>query len=511
MDIIFFGAGKNAQKYYLFLKGLSASNALVCACDNNESLHNKELTFADGFSVRIVSFEEALQKYPNAIFWVTPQGKVKGEIILQLINAGVDKEQIKFFTPYEDVVSRPINFRHYQKENKDGTITAFIPLELCFTADIEDFPYHKNNNDYKHIYNAPIMKKTTLLNMYRMFMNGRAYQENMVLSEYKRRLSSVKFSGINFDYLESIEKFSEHEYWHFHIMNEYLAEGNLDFFIQIAPYAKWNKKQSAFNMSDGTHRAMLFYLHGYRHIPLRVSKADYFQFLNMEELGNVNKAFEICMTEELDELPPHAIPVGHFSLKYIYTPILHPAYYDIFVSRESYYQSRLDLLNEFFAYMSFEGKTMVDIGANLAYIPQNFARQGAICTCIEYVKQRANLAEALTGLYGLKNCVKIHNVSLFDFEPNCTFQIGIILAIFDHWSTKINSEGLEFLKKVDSLVEDMLIWESGNKPEIEKRLIMKNTKFKEYTFISFTFGTGKCRELGIFTRVGYHLPENKEV
>lgn len=503
MEIVVCGAGGNGDACCRFFSDLGIIESIVAICDNNGEKQGKMYEVSDGVNKQILSFEQAYEKYPRAIYWITPGGVSKTQILNQLIKAGISYDRIKYFTEHKDTMSRTLDYRHYYNDNHDGTYTFFIPLELCYTANIEDNPYHKTNWEYNYIYNAPIMKKVTLLNMYRMFMNGRAYTYNALIPEYERRLKSVKVSGIEFDYLSSLEKFAEHEYWHFQKMCECLAAGNMYFFISIAPYASFDRDKRVFNLSDGTHRAMLFYLMGIRYIPIKASKEDYNECFGEDKVGNVNDMYDICMKDELDELPQHAIPVGSFSLKFIYTPILHPEYYDIVVSRDSHFQSRVDILNEFFAYFSFEGKTMIDFGSNLSYVPHNFARQGADIQCIEYVKERADLGRALTSMYGLEKRVHINNISIFDYRTQHTFQIGIIFAILDHWSTKINGDGAEFLQKVDSLVDDMLIWESGNMPEREKEYIKKYTKFKSYHFVSYTYGTGKCRELGIFTRSGY--------
>lgn len=50
-----------------------------------------------------------------------------------------------------------------------------------------------------------------------------------------------------------------------------------------------------------------------------------------------------------------------------------------------------------------------------------------------------------------------------------------------------------------AVIDKFILWESGDNPEAEKADIMSNTKFKHYSRLTSTYGTGKVRELGIFS------------
>ncbi|WP_244815399.1 hypothetical protein [Caballeronia sp. Lep1P3] len=49
------------------------------------------------------------------------------------------------------------------------------------------------------------------------------------------------------------------------------------------------------------------------------------------------------------------------------------------------------------------------------------------------------------------------------------------------------------------MVEDFVIWESGSNPEEEKEVVRRFTRFTHYRKIADTYGTGRARELGIFS------------
>ena len=57
----------------------------------------------------------------------------------------------------------------------------------------------------------------------------------------------------------------------------------------------------------------------------------------------------------------------------------------------------------------------------------------------------------------------------------------------------------------------MIIWESGDLCEEEKKYILQYTKFRNYKHICYTYATGKLRELGLFmTDDSEYLGENAE-
>lgn len=55
-----------------------------------------------------------------------------------------------------------------------------------------------------------------------------------------------------------------------------------DFFMKNPPTAEWNPKKHYFNLTSGKHRTSFLAARHCKFIPLKISKADYLQFLHME-------------------------------------------------------------------------------------------------------------------------------------------------------------------------------------------------------------------------------------
>ena len=58
------------------------------------------------------------------------------------------------------------------------------------------------------------------------------------------------------------------------------------------------------------------------------------------------------------------------------------------------------------------------------------------------------------------------------------------------------------MEKINQVTKDYLVWESGDEIEQEKKFVLEHSSFTNYEKIMETFGTGKIRELGIFSRRG---------
>ena len=57
----------------------------------------------------------------------------------------------------------------------------------------------------------------------------------------------------------------------------------------------------------------------------------------------------------------------------------------------------------------------------------------------------------------------------------------------------------KFIDIINNHVNLLLIWESGEDFNNERQYLLEHTKFKKFTHLAYTYGTGKMRELGIFS------------
>lgn len=150
--------------------------------------------------------------------------------------------------------------------------------------------------------------------------------------------------------------------------------------------------------------------------------------------------------------------------------------------------------------MAFLGDRMLsgrllDIGSNTGFFSFHFLREGVDVTGCELDENHHELANSLGDLYRLPHRF-IHGRAEDLLEQETDFTGCLLLTVLYHL---INAgQHTRLLKLIDRRVSDFMIWESGDKPEMEKELITSSTKFNNYSLISITQATGKTREFGVF-------------
>ena len=93
-EIVIVGAGSYGKLLYTKLQGNGIEN-IVCFADNSSEYYMQGI-----FGEKVISVEDAVEKYANAYYVVTPKYHFM-ELIRQLINLGVSIEQIDCFTGNE--------------------------------------------------------------------------------------------------------------------------------------------------------------------------------------------------------------------------------------------------------------------------------------------------------------------------------------------------------------------------------------------------------------------------
>jgi len=188
-----------------------------------------------------------------------------------------------------------------------------------------------------------------------------------------------------------------------------------------------------------------------------------------------------------------------YKLSVVYTPILHPNFIDYPCMRENYGATRLMKVCKYLFENSVElhNKKVLDAGSYLSYFAQNFNRMGADVTSIEFEDANYEPACALNRLLRCDDITMIHG-GIERLNPDLRFSITIMTAVLNwHLDSDL---GMTIIQNIDLVTEDLLIWESGDEIEREKKFILNHSKFKTYTRLQSTFGTGKMRELGIFMK-----------
>lgn len=104
-NLVLYGAGANGVESYV--KFAKEGHTPVCICDSDPAKIGQIARFAGGVNLTIISFDEALIQYPDAVFYVTPDAPVKFEIMDKLQRMGIEKSRIVNFEPYMLTTSCP--------------------------------------------------------------------------------------------------------------------------------------------------------------------------------------------------------------------------------------------------------------------------------------------------------------------------------------------------------------------------------------------------------------------
>ncbi|KEI90373.1 hypothetical protein N493_13080 [Clostridium botulinum B2 433] len=241
---------------------------------------------------------------------------------------------------------------------------------------------------------------------------------------------------------------------------------------------KYNKDGGFFSIIDGLHRATFLYSKGIRHIYAMMSYDDYNAYINK------------------DKITPIIKHLSNLNITDVYGAILHPTFYNYSSLRDAAYPTRVELAFKALRGYDMKGKRIIDIGCNNGYNARMFAREGVCVTAVEMDKNIFELARAISELENTK--VNYINGRFEDIEEDQRFDIALLMTVL-YWYLETPDILEAFFDRLNTMICEMIIWESGDQPEVEKNLIIKNTKFKNYKKLSVTVGTGKLREFGIFT------------
>lgn len=89
-EIVIFGSGNYGRDLYKMMT-LEGIHSVQCFCDNGAAKQNRKLR-----GLKILSPEEAVERFPDAMYIVTPKG-YGDEIMRQLMDMGINIRHISVF------------------------------------------------------------------------------------------------------------------------------------------------------------------------------------------------------------------------------------------------------------------------------------------------------------------------------------------------------------------------------------------------------------------------------
>ncbi|MBT2764862.1 class I SAM-dependent methyltransferase [Paenibacillus sp. ISL-20] len=364
--------------------------------------------------------------------------------------------------------------------HENQLVNTKVPIELLFTDFIpeegtRDIPYFTERwyEHHKRFANKPVIRFSPHKQLYHYFMK-RADFPSMYLDWYH-----TIFSSRNLVPPLSDTQIIDQRFVQYNIMKGALSQKQTSYFQQDPPLVKYNGNGGYFNLKDGHHRTAFLHCHGVKQVWVSMTQQDYDQWKNAEVLGSVLEVFQ----QQQRTL--------------IYTPILHPSFMDLESERDDIYPTRLDLILEYLNATSVAGKKVIDIGCNIGYYARHFTREGAIVTGVEALTEHYELAQRLNHLERVYFDLRKERFETSNLIER--YDIGLLLTVFYHMMKNVKVRDA-FLRKINQTVEEMLFWESGDQPELEKAILLGSTHFDHYEKLGITTGTGKTRELGVFRK-----------
>ena len=372
-------------------------------------------------------------------------------------------------------LKRDLNDQAIIKNVGDDEAVCMLPIDLLFSERTEDLldkgfgskweKFHKKWSDIPFISLIPHRK------LFEFFQYGIGDVD--VYCEWCHDI----FELIGHNYIPQKNDIIENKYQQFVFMQSQI-NGGMDYFLENPCIAKWNAKGKYWNLSDGHHRAMFLYLSGMRRIPVRVKWDDYKKYRNEDSAG---KVMDLLREQKRMEY---------------YQPIENPYFYDIVAIRDGFVKSRIHFCMEHFAYHRWDGKKVLDIGANMGAFGRMFSRLGAEVCMVEPDEKHAVLAMALNNLLGIK--CRLKQCFFEDFESEVVYDVAVLLTVIYHYRNE-DIKKKTFFEKLNRYVKDAIIWESGDDPDREKKEIIERTKFTNFHHMCSTYATGKVRVLGYFS------------
>lgn len=479
--ILIYGCGKIGKN--LFNKLTNAGYTVKGFIDKNAKELNKNGEYY------IINPEELKAESSKSIIILTFQNIIEQEkIAKKLYEQGIDKiiylnrsddaHYMKCFELYNKLVCGeyvdefdfPYTELHYKKteppfyRESGESIIVEVPDSLIFSAGKENtLKQKKNHLEEKNIvafyhYNA----------VCELFLNGETNTE-----DFNQYCDAALSLG------KTLDDFIKDRFTLFDMMQKELRKKGIEFFRNSPSTAKWNPK-GYFNLIDGHHRAIFLINNFIHNIPIKISKHAYDTWYNQHYVQIIK---DYILTHKIEQ---------------VYTPIIHPDFYDIKSVTESYGRTTSSAIYKYFGRKDVQKYSVLDIYSNLSYYAQVFSRMNVKkVVSLEKRKLFFNLAMLLNCLHYTKN-IDMRNTDIFGIDNREKFDIVILANDIILDLSKRSS--ISVLEKIDGLSSKYFIWRSSTNAEEEKNYIIEKTGFRKYHLLNIEVIKGKLIEIGVYEK-----------
>jgi hypothetical protein len=361
-----------------------------------------------------------------------------------------------------EVINNAFEFKDYSiRSSSADRVLAYIPIEMIYSApEINNVKYEwaeKNIMTLPHI------------GLFHYFDGD--IRHNDILSDYVDfAKKTTHLNGV-----QVTEKWAENlidsklKVWN--SMCSWLERAPDKFNIN-AEKANWNDKKKYFNLDGGRHRAAFLISRNFKNIPLKISKQDYEEYLNMPV---INKLIEYIKSNNIKSLP---------------ASISHPYFYGFPSSKRGYTNHCLKAITMYISHhmlkkqkkIAFEQLSFLHIGEDSGALKRHFAKMGS-------------------RVFSLTSCSSIENLLnlLFYFkEINYISDIGDLTFDIVYIDREDNRMSRNLLMNILEKVTKFLFVESNLKSDYynDDKNLFRDQGFV-YTPISCFFSNGKHIEIGV--------------
>jgi hypothetical protein len=352
----------------------------------------------------------------------------------------------------------PEELAYYREEAE--SIIVDVPTQLLFT-DKESQHWKNINISALNEYNA----------LYKVLLHGK----NDSPSDFKL------YNDTNCGPGRTVEAYLQDRFHLCQMMiTEYMNHG-LSFFRNAPSTAQWNPQRGYFNIIDGHHRASFLFNNHVHTIPIRIPREDYAYWYN-------SSVAEKCR--------------GYIEQQHIestYTPIYHPAFFNIEYSAEKGGVLTASALHQFFRGKAVTAMSVLDVNSNLSYFAQIFSRMGAAhIVSAEPRNELFDLAKLLNQLHYTDN-IEMRNDNIEQLDVQDSYDV--IIMANDLWPVFYTEDAEnQSLQKIDSLSSKYFICRSFVGHDEGRRYILANSNFTSYDRINIEMIKGKLFEVGVYKK-----------